>query len=136
MRKVLLIEDDTLLSWLLEKILKNSYDVTVMTDGLQAWSWLTSSNQIPDLIVSDLKMPSLGGIELLQYISEHERLRGVPVIIHSGYEDTGRKKQCMDLGAWAYLVKPFEPEYLVNEVGRAIEARHRSLADRTATTLQ
>ena len=126
----MLIEDDTLLSWLLEKILKNSYDVTVMTDGLQAWSWLTSSNQPPDLIVSDLKMPSLGGIELLQNISEHETLRTVPVIIHSGYEDSSRKKQCMDLGAWAYLVKPFEPEYLVNEMGRAIEARHIALANK------
>jgi DNA-binding NtrC family response regulator len=130
MRKVLLIEDDTLLSWLLEKILKNTYDVTVMTDGLQAWSWLTSSTQPPDLIVSDLKMPSLGGIELLQNISEHETLRTVPVIIHSGYEDTSRKKQCMDLGAWAYLVKPFEPEFLVTEVGRAIEARHLALSNK------
>jgi two-component system chemotaxis response regulator CheY len=130
MRKVLLIEDDTLLSWLLEKILKNSYDVTVMTDGLQAWSWLTSSNQLPDLIVSDLKMPSLGGLELLQYLSEHEILRGVPVIIHSGYEDSSRKKQCMDLGAWAYLVKPFEPEFLVKEVRRAIEARPVSFSNK------
>ncbi|MGC3946661.1 MAG: response regulator [Chryseolinea sp.] len=130
MRKVLLIEDDTLLSWLLEKILKNTYDVTVMTDGLAAWSWLTSSTQPPDLIVSDLKMPSLGGLELLQNISEHETLRTVPVIIHSGYEDSSRKKQCMDLGAWAYLVKPFEPEYLVTEVGRAIEARHVALANK------
>ena len=130
MRRVLLIEDDTLLSWLLEKILKNSYDVTVMTDGLQAWSWLTSANELPDLIVSDLKMPSLGGIELLQYISKHETLRGVPVIIHSGYEDSSRKKQCMDLGAWAYLVKPFEPEFLVTEVRRAIEARHVALSNK------
>jgi len=130
MRRVLLIEDDTLLSWLLEKILKANYDVTVMTDGLQAWSWLTSSNQLPDLIVSDLKMPSLGGIELLQYISEHEILRGIPVIIHSGYEDASRKKQCMDLGAWAYLVKPFEPEFLVTEVRRAIEARHLAIANK------
>jgi two-component system chemotaxis response regulator CheY len=130
MRKVLLIEDDTLLSWLLEKILKNTYDVTVMTDGLQAWSWLTSSERLPDLIVSDLKMPSLNGIELLQYISEHETLRHIPVIIHSGYEDSSKKKQCLELGAWAYLVKPFEPEYLVNEVRRAIEAKNITLANK------
>lgn len=132
MRKVLLIEDDTLLSWLLEKILKGSYDVTVMTDGLQAWTWLTTSDIVPDLIVSDLKMPSLGGIELLQNISTHETLRHVPVIIHSGYEDSSKKKQCMDLGAWAYLVKPFEPEFLVHEVRRAIEARHIAIANKVS----
>jgi two-component system, chemotaxis family, chemotaxis protein CheY len=130
MRKVLLIEDDALLCWLLEKILKNKYDVTVMNDGQQAWSWLTSDN-IPDLIVSDLKMPSLGGMELLENLSTNETLKTIPIIIHSGYEDAGKRKRCLDLGAFAYLVKPFEPEYLVSEVERAIESRNENiLADK------
>lgn len=126
MRKVLLIEDDALLCWLLEKILKNKYDVTVMNDGQQAWSWLTSDN-IPDLIVSDLKMPSLGGMELLENLSTNETLKTIPIIIHSGYEDAGKRKRCLDLGAFAYLVKPFEPEYLVSEVERAIESRNENI---------
>lgn len=116
--------------WLLEKILKNKYDVTVMNDGQQAWSWLTSDN-IPDLIVSDLKMPSLGGMELLENLSTNETLKSIPIIIHSGYEDAGKRKRCLDLGAFAYLVKPFEPEYLVSEVERAIESRNENiLADK------
>jgi len=126
MRKVLLIEDDALLCWLLEKILKNKYDVTVMNDGQQAWSWLTSDN-IPDLIVSDLKMPSLGGLELLENLSTSDTLKNIPIIIHSGYEDAGKRKKCLDLGAFAYLVKPFEPEYLVSEVERAIESRNENI---------
>lgn len=126
MRKVLLIEDDALLCWLLEKILKNKYDVTVKNDGEEAWSWLTSEN-IPDLIVSDLKMPSLSGLELLENLSNNETLKGIPIIIHSGYEDAGKRKQCLDLGAFAYLVKPFEPEYLVSEVERAIESRNENI---------
>jgi two-component system, chemotaxis family, chemotaxis protein CheY len=127
MRKVLLIEDDALLCWLLEKILKNKYDVTVMNDGQQAWSWLTSDN-IPDLIVSDLKMPSLGGMELLENLSTNETLKSIPIIIHSGYEDAGKRKRCLDLGAFAYLVKPFEPEYLVSEVERSIPSMNRYLS--------
>jgi two-component system, chemotaxis family, chemotaxis protein CheY len=126
MRKVLLIEDDALLCWLLEKILKSKYEVIVMNDGMDAWTWLTRDN-IPDLIVSDLKMPSLSGLELLENLSNHDTLKGIPVVIHSGYEDAGRRKQCLDLGAFAYLVKPFEPEYLVTEVERAIESRNVSI---------
>ncbi len=126
MRKVLLIEDDALLCWLLEKILKNKYDVTVMNDGMEAWSWLSSGNQ-PDLIVSDLKMPSLSGLELLENISNEESLKGIPVIVHSGYEDAGKRKQCIALGAVAYLVKPFEPEFLVAEVERAILSRNEDI---------
>ncbi|HMG92969.1 MAG TPA: response regulator [Chryseolinea sp.] len=126
MRKVLLIEDDALLCWLLEKILKNKYDVTVMNDGKTAWEWLSKDN-IPDLIVSDLKMPSLGGIELLENLNSHDTLKTIPVIIHSGFEDSGKRKKCLELGAFAYLVKPFEPEYLVSEVERAIESRNENI---------
>jgi two-component system, chemotaxis family, chemotaxis protein CheY len=126
MRKVLLIEDDALLCWLLEKILKNKYDVTVMNDGLTAWEWLTKDN-IPDLIVSDLKMPSLSGIELLENLSTNDTLKTIPIIIHSGFEDAGKRKKCMELGAFAYLVKPFEPEFLVSEVERAIESRNENI---------
>lgn len=127
MRRVLLIEDDALLCWLLEKILKGKFQVTVMNDGLEAWKWLTSSEATPDLIVSDLKMPSLTGLELLENIAGHDVLKNVPIIIHSGYEDSSKRKRCMDLGAFSYLVKPFEPEYLVSEVERAIESRREDI---------
>jgi DNA-binding NtrC family response regulator len=126
MRKVLLIEDDALLCWLLEKILKNKYDVTVKNDGQEAWNWL-SNNNIPDLIVSDLKMPSLSGMELLENLNANENLKSIPVIIHSGFEDSGKRKKCIELGAFAYLVKPFEPEFLVSEVERAIESRNEDI---------
>lgn len=127
MRRVLLIEDDALLCWLLEKILKGKFQVTVMNDGLEAWKWLNSSEATPDLIVSDLKMPSLTGLELLENIANHDVLKNVPVIIHSGYEDSSKRKRCLDLGAFSYLVKPFEPEYLVSEVERAIESRREDI---------
>ncbi len=120
MRKVLLIEDDALLCWLLEKILKNQYEVVIMNDGMEAWSWLKEGN-VPDLIVSDLKMPGLGGIQLLENINASEAHKNIPLIIHSGYEDAIKRKQCLDLGAFAYLVKPFEPEFLVAEVERALK---------------
>lgn len=126
MKKILLIEDDPLLCWLLEKILTKKYDVTVMNDGQEAWLWLSSSN-IPDIIVSDLKMPSLGGLELLKNISIDETLKHIPIIIHSGYEEAGKRRQCLELGAFSYLVKPFEPEYLVSEVERAIESRNENI---------
>jgi len=126
MKKILLIEDDPLLCWLLEKILMKKYDVTVMTDGKEAWTWLTS-NHLPDIIVSDLKMPTLGGLELLIKIGSDETLKHIPIIIHSGYEEAGKRKQCLELGAFSYLVKPFEPEFLVSEVERAIESRNANI---------
>jgi two-component system, chemotaxis family, chemotaxis protein CheY len=126
MKKVLVIEDDVPLCWLLERILKNNYEVVIMNDGMEAWSWL-SDGHIPDLIISDLKMPSLDGLELLENLSTSGLFKNIPVIILSGYEDANKRKQCLDLGAFTYLVKPFEPQSLVTEVKRALSASKEKL---------
>ena len=120
MKKVLVIEDDAPLFWLLEKILKSKYEVFVMTNGMEAWSWLTDGN-IPDLIISDLKMPTLDGIELLENLSTSGLFKNIPVIILSGNEDESKRRQCLDLGAFTYLLKPFEPQSLLEEVDRALK---------------
>jgi two-component system chemotaxis response regulator CheY len=126
MKKVLVIEDDAPLCWLLEKILRGKYEVIVMNNGMEAWSWLTDGNSC-DLIVSDIKMPSLDGIELLENLSNSGLFRNIPVIILSGYEDVNKRKQCMDLGAFNYLVKPFEPRTFLNEVNRALAFNKESV---------
>lgn len=53
MKRILVIEDDMPLCWLLQKILSRKHDVTIMRNGMDAWSWLTDGN-VPDLIISDL----------------------------------------------------------------------------------
>ena len=82
--KVLIIEDDSPLCWLLEKILHNKYEVIIMNNGMEAWSWLSDRN-IPDLIISDIKMPSLDGIELLENLSISGLFKNIPVIMCSGW---------------------------------------------------
>jgi two-component system chemotaxis response regulator CheY len=126
MKKVLVIEDDVPLCWLLENILKKKYEVIIMNDGMEAWSWLTDGNA-PDLIISDIKMPSLDGIELLENLSNSGLFKNIPVIILSGYEDSAKRKQCLDLGAFTYLVKPFEPQTLLTEVDRALKFTGKSV---------
>ncbi|SKC82411.1 response regulator [Ohtaekwangia koreensis] len=119
MKRVLVIEDDVPLCWLLEKILQKKHEVVIMNNGMEAWSWLSDGN-LPDLIISDLKMPSLDGIELLENLSTSGLFKNIPVIILSGYEDASKRKQCLDLGAFTYLVKPFEPQSFLAEVDRAL----------------
>jgi two-component system chemotaxis response regulator CheY len=103
----------------LEKILKKKYEVVVMDNGMDAWSWLTDGNK-PNLIISDIKMPSLDGIELLENLSNSGLFKNIPVIILSGYEDASKRNKCLELGAFTYLVKPFEPQSLMTEVDRAL----------------
>jgi DNA-binding response OmpR family regulator len=63
-------------------------------------------------------MPSLSGIELLENLSCSGLFKNIPVIMLSGFEDS--RKECIELGAFAYLVKPFEPRKFLSEVDRAL----------------
>jgi CheY-like chemotaxis protein len=122
MRKILVIEDDTLLCWLLKKIIGTNSDVVIMNDGLAAWNWLSEGNH-PDLIISDLKMPSLDGLQLLQNLNAESSFKEIPVIMLSGFEDPAKRKACMNLGAYAYMVKPFEPPMLIETVEQALATK-------------
>ncbi len=126
MEKVLVVEDDSPLCWLLETIMRNQYEVTVVSNGLDAWSLLSERN-IPDVIISDLAMPGLDGIELLENLSESGLFRHIPVIILSGDEEPAKRKRCLELGAFSYVIKPFEPNLLLDEVSSAIASRKTNL---------
>jgi two-component system chemotaxis response regulator CheY len=126
MEKVLVVEDDSPLCWLLETIMRNQYEVTVVNNGLDAWSLLSERN-IPDVIISDLAMPGLDGIELLENLSESGLFRNIPVIILSGDEDPAKRKRCLELGAFSYVIKPFEPRLLLDEVNSALSSRKANL---------
>lgn len=119
MEKILLIEDDNPLCWLLERILGNDYNLTVFNNGLDAWCWLSEGNH-PDLIISDINMPSLDGIELVENLRNSGLFQDIPVIMLSGFEDAEKRKLCKDLGVFTYLVKPFEPRLLRETVQQAL----------------
>ena len=126
MKKVLVVEDDSPLCWLLETIMRDKYEVTVVNNGLDAWSLLSERN-IPDVIISDLSMPGLDGIELLENLSESGLFRNIPVIILSGDEEPAKRKRCLGLGAFGYVIKPFEPRLLLEEVSNALAQRTANL---------
>jgi CheY-like chemotaxis protein len=68
-------------------------------------------------------MPSLDGIQLLENLNGASTLKDIPVIMLSGYEDPVKRKACMDLGAYAYMVKPFEPPVLIEMVDQVLASR-------------
>ncbi|MBK8292112.1 MAG: response regulator [Flammeovirgaceae bacterium] len=115
MKRILIIEDDEPLCWLLEKILSGKYVPIIMNNGLEALSWLSEGN-LPNLIISDINIPTLNGIELLENVRTSGILRDIPVIMLSASDEPEKRKQCLALGASNYLVKPFEPQLLLEEI--------------------
>jgi len=115
MKKILVVEDDPSMRWLLRYLLINKYETIIKNNGLEAFSWLSVRN-IPDLIISDIKMPVMDGFEFLESLAVSNHCKNIPVIMLTGFDDPETIKRCLDLGAYSYLTKPFSPSELFDKI--------------------
>ncbi|HUE31114.1 MAG TPA: hybrid sensor histidine kinase/response regulator [Verrucomicrobiae bacterium] len=104
-KKRVLLVDDSITTRALERSLLEAagYDVTVAVDGATAWQLL--ENAPPDLVVSDVEMPTMDGFALTAAIRGSARLRNLPVVLVTGRERAEDKARGMEAGANAYLLK-------------------------------
>jgi two-component system chemotaxis response regulator CheY len=115
MKKVLVVEDDPSMRWLLKKLLRNKYKVVTRNNGMEAFSWLSVQN-IPDLIICDIRMPIMDGLEFLENLAISGLYKNIPVIMLTGFNAPETRKRCLDLGAYDFLVKPFKPSELLDKI--------------------
>lgn len=108
-----------MLDFLKRKLTELDYEVSVATNGLEAWKGLQST--IPDLVLLDIIMPKMGGFELLEKMKADSSLREVPVIIISNSGQPVEIEKARKLGAKDWLIKTeFDPQEVVNKVIKQI----------------
>lgn len=110
--KILVIDDKETLSELVAQFLGKTFDVTTKTNGLEALAWLQQSN-MPDLIITDLQMPKMGGLEFIQNVKQSGFFSEIPVMVLSCKSGSKDRIECLKAGAADYMVKPFNPEELL-----------------------
>lgn len=120
MKTILLVDDKIQLLALLKQILKSSYEVVTRFNGLEAIEWMQQGN-IPDLILTDIQMPKMDGIQFLQIIKGSGAFNNIPVIILSSRESSQDRIECLRQGAVDYISKPFNPEELMVRIERVLE---------------
>ena len=109
-RTVLVVEDHEDMRGFIRKILSRQFRVLEAGNGAAALEVL--SQQDVDLVVSDVMMPLMDGFELCRTIKSDIRFSHIPVILMTAKTDDGSKIQGMELGADAYVEKPFSMDYL------------------------
>jgi len=114
-KQILIIEDHNGLRMMEGIFLKKYYEVVTQKDGLDGIIWLSAGN-FPDLIVLDLMMPRLSGVEFLINLKSSGIFRNIPVIIVSGDEDQVIIDRCKRLGCTDYMIKPFNPSQLYERI--------------------
>jgi len=117
---ILVIDDEkNIREGLAEYLRSDGYQVVCAENGEEGWKIFNNGDI--DLIITDLKMPGLGGEELMKRILAHSP--GFPVIILTGHGTIDIAVTAMRMGAWDFLSKPVDLDHLSLKVKRALEAR-------------
>ena len=119
-KKILIIEDNENLRMLLHFYLSVSFEVVAMPRGQRALDWLHAGN-MPDLVVTDLRMPGLGGEELVQKLKASGFYHDIPIIVLSSDTKSEVVMNCLKAGADDFLSKPFNPEELKIKIDKLLK---------------
>ncbi len=110
--KILVVEDSNSVRVALqEELAKEGYQVLTAENGRNALDSLR--NALPDLILSDVYMPEMDGLELCQALRLNPLYSHIPIVVMSTENDSGNMRKMMDYGAAAFILKPFNIEQLI-----------------------
>ena len=118
--RILIVDDEPIVLRSCQRILQGEdYEIDVCGDGLTALGMINENDY--DVLILDIKMPRMDGIEVLRRVKEARP--DIDVIMITGLHDIGTAVHAMKLGALDYLPKPFEPEQLQMLVERAFDRK-------------
>lgn len=120
--KVLIVDDKGEFRKLTKTILSSRYEVESAEDGIAALS-LLQSGYLPDVIVSDIMMPGLGGSDFLEQIKNSGAFKDIPVIMLSSIDKSEEKIKHINMGAHDYLEKPYNPAELLARIESILKNR-------------
>lgn len=123
MSAILVVDDDDAIRDTLYDLLSEDHLCHVAATAERALEWL--AKDVYDVVLTDISMPGLSGVELLSHVRQNRPQ--TPVIIISGIQDEDHAKGIINLGAFDYLLKPFRLEDVERSVARAIEYHARQV---------
>ncbi len=119
---ILILEDDPSVQTLMRKQLTaHGFKVTIATDGLDGLMKLETLK--PDILLCDVMMPNLDGIEFVKAIKANSATQKIPVIFLTAKTDPRSMIEGINVGARFYVTKPFQIDDLLNKVKRALSGK-------------
>jgi two-component system chemotaxis response regulator CheY len=127
MTRVLVVDDSTAMRSYVRAVLEDATDLADPIEVVEAASGFDAMRLLPralyDLVITDINMPDINGLELIKLVRESERHRGVALLIISTQSAERDRARGLALGADLFLAKPFTPEALKAAVAATLSAR-------------
>ncbi|WP_185731520.1 hybrid sensor histidine kinase/response regulator transcription factor [Larkinella rosea] len=121
--RILLVEDNPDMTEYLSTILAPAHLLHTTRNGREAWDWLNTltNTDYPQLILTDLMMPDMDGLALVNEIRQHPDLRDIPVLMLTARTSQDVKLQALRLGVADYMTKPFDEDELLTRISNLFE---------------
>lgn len=119
MAKILIVDDDEETTKLIGTMLKsNGHEAISVNNSMNAVE--AAHSTLPDLILLDIMMPGINGIELCKIFHSTTKLKEIPIIMVSALNDIGSKRDSFNAGARDFLTKPILPKVLADKINALI----------------
>ncbi len=116
---ILVVDDNKDITWLISRNLSDNFNILKAGSAIQALEII--KEKTPDLIITDIVMPGISGLKFVRQIKEGKYTKHIPVIIVSAKITNNEQSEGYNIGADAYLTKPFSPQILVSVVNRLLK---------------
>jgi len=124
-KRVLVVEDSTTMRSLITTMVEEIPGFTVIAVGNGFEALKTLPQQPIDLIITDINMPDINGLEIVHFVKNHPNYRTIPLVIVSTEQSEEDIRKGLSLGASAYVTKPFNPDDLRKTVQDALKLSGR-----------
>jgi DNA-binding response OmpR family regulator len=119
-KKILLVEDEkVLIETVTLRLETNGYEVISAYDGFEGLE--KAKKEKPDLIILDLMLPKMDGYKVCGLLKADTRYNKIPIIMFTARAQESDKKMGQDMGADAYITKPFEPQLLLEKIRQLLK---------------
>lgn len=128
--RILLVEDEAIQRLMInETLLSLGYEVIFAENGHKAWEIISQSSSSIDLVLLDLELEDMDGLEILSKIKESEVTINLPIVICSAHKEMDKVNKSLRLGAANYLVKPIkrgEVQHIVEQIIHSEKSKESS----------
>ena len=121
--RILIIEDDHDLRAYLKNSLKTQYTIFEASNGLEGIN--QAVNHLPDIIISDIMMPEMDGIEMCKELKENIKTSHIPILLLTAKTAEEHIKIGLEAGAWDYITKPFNTQSLNQKIVNILNTRNK-----------
>ncbi|MDE6915314.1 MAG: response regulator, partial [Lachnospiraceae bacterium] len=131
---ILLVDDEKMIKQRLKDAICKDFDILEASNGLEALKVRSANSDKVAVIVLDLVMPVMDGLQFMETFRRYREYDNIPVIVATSNEDWHTEQRCLEAGVWDFVMKPYNPDLLRFRIKNVIDRSRMIMVERDTVT--